>query len=426
MSLRARVTLLLSAAIILAVGFAGIAARETALQPLRADLMRGQVHEALQIALELRQGATLEEVREEGGPQVSLMETAPASPEKIGPGQAWKQRRVRGRKMLVRRDKNPAVAIQLHRRWLLVESAHTSSPKKLFIVLGAGGLLLLGAAVFIGSTLTRPLRDTQEALLRVAEGDLSQRLPVRGGEELEAVAESFNAMTERISTMLRSEKQLMAGISHELRTPLTRLRLQTELLRDEGIDSARLEKMEANLEAIDCLVGEFLERSRLDAGASVLETQTVHLHVLAQTCLSAISTTTAIEISGESRALQGDPARLKRVISTLLENALKYGQESSIHIQVGPNSFQVSDRGPGVSEAELPRLFEAFFRGSEAHSHRGYGIGLSMAQQILGLHGGRIGVANRPGGGLVVAFVLPDEDQPDIDHKQLLRLPFEV
>jgi len=75
MSLRARVTLLLSAAIILAVGFAGIAARETALQPLRADLMRGQVHEALQIALELRQGATLEEVREEGGPQVSLMET---------------------------------------------------------------------------------------------------------------------------------------------------------------------------------------------------------------------------------------------------------------------------------------------------------------------------------------------------------------
>jgi signal transduction histidine kinase len=388
--------------------------------------MRGQVHEALQLALELRQGATLEALREEGGPVISLVETSPAGPEEIGPGQAWQQRRVRGRQVLLRRNNNPAVAVRLHRRWLLVEAAHTTNSKKILLVLGAGGLLLLGAAVFIGSTLTRPLSDTQEALRRVGEGDLSQRLPVRGGEELEAIAKSFNAMTAQISTMLRSEKQLMAGISHELRTPLTRLRLQTELLRDEGIDPHRLDKMEANLEAIDSLVGEFLERSRLDAGASVLETQTVHLHALAQTCLSAISATTPIEVSGESNALQGDPARLKRVISTLLENAIKYGQGSTILIQIGANSLQILDRGPGVPEAELPNLFEAFFRGSSTHSHRGYGIGLSMAQQILRLHGGRIAVANRPGGGLVVGFMLPESEQSNIDPDNALRLPFEV
>ena len=200
MSLRARVTLLLSAAIILAVGFAGYATRETAIQPLRADLMRGHVHEAMQIALTLRQGSTLDEVREEGGPDVSLLQQAPAGPREVGPGRPWTKRRMRGRSVLVRRGPNPAVAIQLKRRWLLVEPRTSTDTQKLLWVLFAGGLSLLGGAVFVGRTVTRPLRDAQIALQRVGEGDLSQRLPVRGGEELEAVAKSFNAMTERIDS----------------------------------------------------------------------------------------------------------------------------------------------------------------------------------------------------------------------------------
>ena len=145
MSLRARVTLLLSAAIILAVGFAGYVTRETAIQPLRADLMRGHVHEAMQIALALRQGSTLDDVREEGGPEVSLLESTPAKAREIGPGKTWTQRRVRGRPVLVRRGPHPAVAIQLKRRWLLVEPQTSTDTEKLLWILLAGGLLLLGA-----------------------------------------------------------------------------------------------------------------------------------------------------------------------------------------------------------------------------------------------------------------------------------------
>jgi signal transduction histidine kinase len=426
MSLRARVTLLLSTAIILAVGFAGYAVRETAVQPLRADLMRGRVHEALSIGHSLRLGATLEEVREEHEHQVSILDNPPASAENIGPDQSWTQQRIRNRSVLIRRGKNPAVAIQLRRKWLLVETATPPNPAKFLAVLVTGGLVLLVGTVVIGSSLTRPLQDTQAALLRVSEGDLSQRLPLRGGVELEAIATSFNAMTQRISTMLRSEKQLMAGISHELRTPLARLRLQTELLRDDGVDPERLAQMDANLGEIDALVGEFLELSRLEAGASVLELEPIRLHDLAQTCVSAISPEAPIQISGESQALVGDVKRLKRVISTLLENAVKYGQGSPILVHIEANGLQISDRGPGVPEAELPRLFDAFFRGSQAKTLRGYGIGLSMAQQIIHLHGGQIIAANRPGGGLTIVFILPALSDSNIDPNEHRRLLFEA
>lgn len=425
MSLRARVTLLLTTAIILAVVFAAYTLK-TATQPLRADLMRGRVVQALSIGQSLRFGATLEEVREEHEDKISILDTAPVSAENIGPGQLWKQQRIRKRKVLVRPNENPAVAIQLRRKWLLVESPPPLNPNKFLAVLMAGGLVVLAGTVMIGSSLTRPLRDTQKALLRVSEGDLSQRLPLRGGVELVAIANSFNAMTQRISTMLRSEKQLMAGISHELRTPLARLRLQTELLRDDGVNPKRLAQMDANLEEIDGLVGEFLELSRLEAGASVLETEPIRLHELVQTCVSAISPEVSIQISGESQALVGDPNRLKRVISTLLENALKYGEGSPILVGVEANGLQVSDRGPGVPEEELPRLFEAFFRGSEVQALRGYGIGLSMAQQIIHLHGGQIIAENRPGGGLTIAFILPPLGHPNIDPNKQRRLLFEA
>jgi signal transduction histidine kinase len=388
--------------------------------------MRGRVHEALSIARSLRLGATIEEVHEEHEHQISILDNAPVRAEDIGPGQLWTQQRIGRRTILIRRDKRPAVAVQMRQKWLLVETAGPTKPTKLLTILVAGGLVLLAGTVVIGSSLTRPLQDTQAALLRVSEGDLSQRLPLRGGVELEAIAKSFNAMTQRLSTMLRSEKQLMAGISHELRTPLARLRLQTELLRDDGVDPERLAQMDANLGEIDALVGEFLELSRLEAGASVLELEPIRLHDLAQTCVSAISPEAPIQISGESQALVGDVKRLKRVISTLLENAVKYGQGSPILVHIEANGLQISDRGPGVPEAELPRLFDAFFRGSQAKALRGYGIGLSMAQQIIHLHGGQIIAANRPEGGLTIAFNLPPLSQPNIDPNKHRRLLFEA
>jgi signal transduction histidine kinase len=184
--------------------------------------------------------------------------------------------------------------------------------------------------------------------------------------------------------------------------------------------------MEANLEEIDHLVGEFLELSKLEAGASVLQVEGLRLQDLAQACISAIPGKQPIRLSGESRLLQGDPARLQRVISTLLENALKYGAGSTIHVQVGPRSLSVSDRGPGVAEVELPRLFEPFFRGSDTTSVRGYGIGLSMARQILSLHGGQIEAQNRMDGGLVIRFTLPIRDHGGIDPAEPTALPFEM
>ena len=427
MSFRNRIIVLLSAAIVLAVGFAGLAARQTTVKPIQQELIRSQIHEAIQISRALRRGAQIQDFQEETDSKISIVARKPVQPNQIGPGKEWRRKMVRERPVFVRTGNQPAVVIPLQQgRWLMLEPKSTAQQGQLFWVLLLGGCVLIASSIVLATGLTRPLRDTHDALKKVSEGDLTQKLPVQGGPELEALASSFNNMTERISSMIRAEKQLMAGISHELRTPLARLRLQTELLRDEGVNPKRLAQMEENLEEIDHLVGEFLELSRLEAGAAILDFHPVNLLELARSCTGSIQSTQIVLSSSEETVVQGDSARLQRVISTLIENALKYGNESPIEIHVAGGSLMVRDRGPGVPPTELQRIFEPFFRGTESHKIRGYGIGLSMARQILNLHGGQIAARNRPGGGLEIGFSLPLKQEASIDPESPLPVPFEA
>lgn len=427
MSFRTRIIVLLSAAIVLAVGFAGFAARQTTVKPIQKELVRSQIHEALQISRALRRGAQIEDFKEDTDARISIVTQRPVQQHQIGPRKKWRRKMIRDRPVFVRTGSHPAVVVPIQpERWLLLEPTTNAQQNQLFWILLFGGCVLLAAAILLATGLTRPLRDTHDALKKVSEGDLSQKLPVEGGPELEALASSFNEMTERISSMLRAEKQLMAGISHELRTPLARLRLQTELLKDEGVAEKRLEQMEANLEEIDHLVGEFLELSRLEAGAAIIAFQPVKLLDLARSCARVIHTHQIAFSSCDETVVQGDPARLQRVISTLLENALKYGSDAPIDISVYKGSLVVRDRGPGVPEKELQRIFEPFFRGTESQKIRGYGIGLSMAQQIVNLHGGHIEARNRPDGGLEIGFSLPLKQEASIDPDTPLPVPFEA
>ena len=206
--------------------------------------------------------------------------------------------------------------------------------------------------------------------------------------------------------MLAAEKQLMAGISHELRTPLARLRLQIEILRDQGLSEERLVAMEANLEELDALIGEFLELSKLESGAAILTPQPVNLRSMAESLIKALPDRERYVFLGLSDPVLADPDRIRRVLSTLIENASKYAPEGTIELEFFPQGFQIRDHGPGVSAEELPRLFEAFYRGSGSHHADGFGIGLSMAHQIVSLHKGRIQAINHPRGGLQVRVEL--------------------
>lgn len=401
MSLRTQFSLLLTLAVVLAVVFASTVVRRAAVEPLQTELTRSRIHHTFRIAEQLRAGSSLEDIRKRVHLAVELRETSPMAESEEDPS-VWRSRQIRGRRLLVREGSDPAVALKLRKNWLVVSEDWEVGGPSLMLMLALGGFVLLVGVVWSGQAITRPLKDTQIALSRVSEGDFSQTLDERGGAELEAVARSFNLMSKRVLAMLSAEKQLMAGISHELRTPLARLRLQVELLRDQGLSEDRLLGMEANLEELDLLIGEFLELSRLESGAAVLNLQPVDLRSLVESILGSVPEASRFSISGSHPTVRADSDRIRRVFSTLIENAVKYAPEGPVEIHLLPNGFTIRDHGPGVEVEELPQLFKPFYRGSSSKDAQGFGIGLSMAHQIVSLHKGGIDARNHPEGGLEI------------------------
>ena len=179
-----------------------------------------------------------------------------------------------------------------------------------------------------------------------------------------------------------------------------------EILRDQGLTEQRLLGMEANLEELDQLIGEFLELSKLESGAAILNLQPVSLRSMAEELLQALPDASRFTVNGTAAPIVGDPERLKRVLSTLIENASRYAPEGPVGIQILNGGFRIRDHGPGVPAEDLPRLFEAFYRGSSSHQTKGFGIGLSMAHQIVSLHKGGIDARNHPEGGLEIEVQL--------------------
>ena len=275
-------------------------------------------------------------------------------------------------------------------------------PLLLVLLLG-----VVGASAYVAVVATRPLRATTQAMGRVAAGDLAHRLPESGGRELAEAARAFNAMGERVAAMLETERSLMAGISHELRTPLARLRLEVELLRDRGVPETRLTAMDKDLEEVDRLIGELLESSRLSLGERKLVDAPVSLEHVVHEALSRVELgDRQVELRGTAQPVRGDAERLVRAVANLIGNAKKHAPSGPIEITLADTSVLIADRGPGVPESSLSRLFEPFYR-APGGAASGLGLGLMIAKQVVELHGGTIAAKNREGGGLEVSLRLP-------------------
>ncbi len=280
-------------------------------------------------------------------------------------------------------------------------------------------LLVLGGAVLTSGWVLVPLRRTSRAMDRVAAGDLEVRVP-EGGDEAGRIGASFNRMAERVAAMLEGQRRLVAGVSHELRTPLARMRLLTELLRDSGADPARLEALEDEISQVDGMVGELLESARLDEGVLALRREPLALSVLVQEALAAVDLgerTVRCELP-EDLVLPMDRVRMVRVLSNLLSNAARY-TPSAATITIAGSRFDgeggpwarlvIADDGPGVSQDDLPHLFEPFYRAEQSRSKAtgGLGLGLMLVKQIVDAHGGTIQASSAHGGGLRVGIDLP-------------------
>ncbi len=303
------------------------------------------------------------------------------------------------------------------------------------------GLVALLVAIGVGSLLARrftaPLRRLTDASRSLAEGDLSRRVPERfalsGPLETAELSRQFNAMADRVQETMEiirrdrdRSRDFLADVSHELRTPLAALRTFNELLQEGAADDpdARAEFLESSrqqIERLDWLAHNLLELSKLDSGLLQLDLRPEDLRATVASAVEQAELTAhkrgirlVLRLPPTPLRLRHDPPRIGQVLGNLLGNALKFTpRNGSVTVELGatPDGARilVADSGIGIDAAELPHVFERFYRGSLASEARGSGsgLGLAIARSIVEMHGGRISVESRLGHGSTFTVRLP-------------------
>lgn len=277
---------------------------------------------------------------------------------------------------------------------------------------------------FLALYLTSPLKKLQSTVKAFAEGNLSVRVTpeLRGRQdELADLGREFDHMAEQIAALIESQKRLLGDISHELRSPLARLTVALELARknSNGKAISALDRIEQESERVNKLVGQLLTLTRLESGAERVPPETVVLEELAQQVIDDADfeakplnkQVKAIEL--EQCRVRGSSELLRSAIENVVRNAIRYTAPGSavevwLRWRMDTAVLTVRDHGPGVPEAELEHIFEPFYRVSEARerSSGGVGLGLSIADRTVKLHGGVIRAENLSDG-LQVVIELP-------------------
>ena len=271
-----------------------------------------------------------------------------------------------------------------------------------------GALLIWLTALIVVRRMTRTLAQLSTAAAQVGQGKMPQPLPEHGARELVTLAQTFNQMANEVQTLLANRTTLLAGISHDLRTPIARMRLAVAML-PETTDLKLITQIERDLVQMNQLIGDFLDMARgLNSEASQPCDIAALLKQIAEDNQRS-GGTVIVEVSA-SCVLNIAPHALQRILSNLIQNALRYSNNQAVLItcttQPSGAIIAVLDRGPGIPEDQLETVFRPFFRleSSRNLTTGGSGLGLAIARQLAQVHGWHLSLAAREGGGLVATL----------------------
>jgi len=293
------------------------------------------------------------------------------------------------------------------------------------IAAAISGALALALAVWFSYRLLKPVEALTRAAVRMAAGDLSQRVNDRGTDELATLGRAFNHMAASLQRAEQNRRSMTADIAHELRTPIAVQRAHLEALQD-GVYPLTAENLQPVLDQTDSLtrlVEDLRTLALADAGELRLERAPASLADLVQRVVERFrpeAENRQIRLEQNNLAEGGDlilsidAGRVEQILNNLISNALRYAPEAGeVRVALlrkdGWAEVRVADNGPGIPPEALPRLFERFFRADSSRSRAagGTGLGLAISRQLALAHGGDLTAANQPQGGAVFTLRLP-------------------
>lgn len=302
--------------------------------------------------------------------------------------------------------------------------------------MATGGVVLLGLlaaiALLVARQIVLPVRSASRIAERFAEGHLTERMPVRGEDDMARLAVSFNDMAESLSRQITNleefgnlQRRFTSDVSHELRTPLTTVRMAADLIYDhsEDLDPAlrrSTELMVNELDRFETLLNDLLEISRHDAGVAELSVESVDLRDTVQSALDNVGhladdANVELDMSFPEDAViaEVDPRRVERILRNLIANAIDHAEKKPVQIRMAADedtvAVTVRDFGVGLRPGEEKLVFSRFWRSDPSRVRRsgGTGLGLAISIEDARLHQGRLEAWGEPGNGACFRLTLP-------------------
>ncbi|UNB98161.1 HAMP domain-containing histidine kinase [Mycolicibacterium boenickei] len=302
--------------------------------------------------------------------------------------------------------------------------------------MATGGVVLLGLlaaiALVVARQIVQPVRSASRIAERFAEGHLTERMPVRGEDDMARLAVSFNDMAESLSRQIQQleefgnlQRRFTSDVSHELRTPLTTVRMAADLIHDhsEDLDPAlrrSTELMVNELDRFETLLADLLEISRHDAGVAELSVESVDLRSTVQSALDNVGHLAAdaeveldVNMPADDVIAEVDPRRVERILRNLIANAIDHAERKPVRIRMAADedtvAVTVRDFGVGLRPGEEKLVFSRFWRSDPSRVRRsgGTGLGLAISIEDARLHQGRLEAWGEPGKGACFRLTLP-------------------
>lgn len=278
---------------------------------------------------------------------------------------------------------------------------------------------LVSAALgwLVAHGITRRLeRLTIVAGVVATTGRLDVDVPTDGKDETGQLGRALSGMLSALHSSREEQHRLVQDASHELRTPLTSLRTNVSVLRRKfgGLDESSREQLLSDLDSetreLTDLVNELVELATDRRDDELV--QPVRLGDPAERAAARARRRTGrtVVVNADDTTIEGRPGALERALQNLIDNACKFANDGDVEVTVTHGRVSVRDHGQGLREADIPHLFDRFYRSVEMRSRPGSGLGLAIVRSVVEAHGGDVFATNAPGGGAIIGFTLPYDD----------------